>query len=149
MTVYAYKGSGGRSGAAERAFERRMQAMLKTGNAGAGHELTYKEAIWWWRNANGATLTVDGRELFVINIGGEFVAPFPLGDLKVHGHVTTNPANDRIYDGMYDFEPRVMPNPNDQMKITIRNMLNEAAINQHGPGTPFEIQYRYEGSDFD
>ena len=138
----------GHAGRIERRFEKRMQEMLKTGNAGAGHELTYKEAIWWWRNANGATLTVDGRELSVINIGGEFAAPFPLDDLKVHGHVTTNPANGRIYDGMYDFEPRVMPNPNNQMKITIRNMLNEAAIKQHGAGTPFEIQYRYEDSDF-
>ena len=139
----------GHAGRNARRFEKRMQEMLKTGNAGAGHELKYRKAIWWWRHANGKTLTVDGRELSVINIGGEFAAPFPLDDLKVHGHVTTNPANGRIYDGDYDFEPRVMLNSDNELRITIRNILNEAAIKQHGPGKPFKIQYRYGDSDFD
>lgn len=130
------------------AFEQRMQNMLADGHAGIGHELTYEEAKWWWRNANGKTLTVDGRELSVMNVGGEFATPWPLDDLKVHGHVTTNPANGRIYDGMYDFEPRVMPNPGNSPRIAMRNYLNQRAIEQHGPGTPFEIQYRYEDSFF-
>lgn len=130
-------------------FEDRMQQMLADGHAGIGHELTYDEAKWWWQNANGKTLTVDGRELSSMSVGGgEFATPWPLDDLKVHGHVTTNPANGRIYDGMYDFEPRVMPNPNSSPRIALRNYLNLRAIEQHGPGKPFEIQYRYDDSYF-
>ncbi|MGH1485966.1 MAG: PAAR domain-containing protein [Cellvibrionaceae bacterium] len=129
-------------------FEERMQKMLEDGHAGVGHELSYEEAKWWWRNAEGKTLTVDGRVLSSMDVGAEFATPWPLDDLKVHGHVTTNPANGRIYDGMYDFEPRVMPNPNYSPRIAMRNYLNERAIEQHGPGTPFEIQYRYEDSFF-
>ena len=132
----------------EAAFEERMQQMLANGHAGIGHELTYEEAKWWWKNANGKTLTVDGRELSVLDIGSEFATPWPLDNLKVHGHVTTNPVNGRIYDGMYDFEPRVMPNPNYSPKIAMRNYLNERAIAQHGSGNPFEIQYRYDDSFF-
>lgn len=133
---------------AAKKFEDRMQQMLQNGHAGIGHELTYEEAKWWWANANGQTLTVDGRVLSTTDIGAEFATPWPLDDLKVHGHVTTNPANGRIYDGMYDFEPRVMPNPNYSPRIAMRNYLNERAIEQHGPGNPFEIQYRYEDSFF-
>jgi hypothetical protein len=136
----------GHSGRNKRAFENRMSEMLNDGHAGKGHGLTYQESKWWWRNANGKTLTVDGRELSVWDIGGEFAAPLPLNDLKVHGHVTTNPNSGRIYDGIYDFN--MMPNPNGQWKIYIRNVLNVKAIKQHGAGTPFEIQYRYEDKYF-
>lgn len=109
-----------------------------------------REAKWWLRNANGKTSTVDGRELSSILVGdSEFVAPWPLDDLKVHRHVITNPQNERIYDGKYDFEPRVMPNSNYKPIVIMRNILNEAAIRQHGSGTPFEIQYRYEASYFE
>ncbi|WP_444885233.1 RHS repeat-associated core domain-containing protein [Microbulbifer sp. PSTR4-B] len=136
----------GHAGRIARRFEKRMQKMLANGHAGVGHELSYKEARWWWRNAGGKTLIVDGRELSTVDIGGEFVVPWPLDDLKVHGHVTTNPQNGRIYDGMYDFD--VKPNPNGQIKMYIRNLLNEIAIDQHGQGTPFEIEYRYEDEYF-
>ena len=132
----------------ETEFEARMQQMLAAGHAGIGHKLTYEEAKWWWRNANGQVLTVDGRVLSTMNIGAEFVTPWPLDDIKVHGHVTTNPDNGRIYDGMYDFEPVVMPNPTFSPRIAMRNYLNQRAIDEHGPGTPFEIQYRYDDSFF-
>ncbi|WP_345552509.1 hypothetical protein [Microbulbifer aestuariivivens] len=127
-----------------------MQTMLSNGHAGKGHKLTWEESKWWWTNAEGKALTVDGRVLSTMEVSGsEFVVPLPLDDLKVHGHVATNPENGRIYDGYFDFEPRVMPNPNYSPVIFMRNILNDAAIREVGPGTPYEIQYRYEDKYFE
>jgi hypothetical protein len=127
-------------------FQERMQVMLARGHAGKGHRLSYVEAQWWWRSANGKSLIVDGRMLSVWNVGGEFASPFPLDDLKVHGHVTTNKSNGRIFDGMYDFDRK--PNPDNQIKMAVRNMLNEIAIWEHGKGVPYEIEYRYDDKFF-
>ena len=82
--------------------------------------------------------------LGVIDVEGEFAVPWTLDDLKVHSHVTTNSANGSIYDGMYDFDIK----PNGEIKMSIRNYLNAEAIKQHGAGTPFQIQYRYEDKFF-
>lgn len=128
----------------------KMAPVLENGGVlGKGIELTWQDSLWWWRNANGMTLTIDGRILDVWNIFGEFAAPTPLDDLKVHGHVTTNPDNGRIYDGTFEFEPRVMDGAWYNLKVQMRNRLNLTAIQEAGPGTPFEIQYRYEDSFFE
>lgn len=130
--------------------DQRMLSMLDAGHAGKDHHVTYQEARWWWKNGGGETLIVDGRALGTIEVGGRLmVSPFPfLDDLKVHGHVSINPGNGRIYDGYYDFEPRTMANPNNNPLIAIRNSLNLQAIEEHGAGTPFEIEYRYEDKYF-
>jgi hypothetical protein len=123
-------------------FVIRMEKMFQAGNAGKGHILTYEEAKWWWTYGKGKTLRVDGRELSTIDFGlGDFVFPWPLDSLKVHGSVTPNPKNGRIFDGMYDFDPK--PNPNYNPQLWIRNILNDMAIDEHGTGTPYEIQYIY------
>lgn len=134
----------------------RMFRMFVDGHAGKGNKLTYEQAKWWWRNAGGKPLVVDGRELTVWRTSkdSQIAAPMPLDDLKVHGHVSTNPANGRIYDAGYDFEPKVMAMPQDadivdKVRITSRNFLNELAIDEHGKGTPFKIVYRYEDKDFE
>ena len=129
-------------------LENQMLNMFVNGNAGKGNKLTYEQAKWWWRNAGGKPLVVDGRELSVWDVGAEIAAPFPLDDLKVHGHVQTSPAG-RIYDGKYDFAPEVMKNPDYELRVYFRNWFNKQAIEEHGPGTPFEIEYRYEDTDFE
>lgn len=79
---------------------------------------------------------------------GTVVSPWGMGrldDLKVHGHVTLNPENNRIYDGWYDFNSMAGSiNP----LVFLRERLNNRAIVEHGFGTPFEIQYRYESKYF-
>jgi hypothetical protein len=132
------------------AFENRMQAMLKAGYAGDGHRLTYKESKWWWRNAGGKTLSIDGSTVDTLDLNSvgldEWASPIPyLDNLRVHGHVTT--IEGRIYDGKYDFDyqyPKNMLNPIGVLKTGYRNLLNAAAILEHGKGTPFEIQYMYK-----
>jgi hypothetical protein len=127
-------------------FDAYMQGMLTAGHAGKGHHLTYRESTWLWRNGGGAPIVVDGRVITVWNVTGEFAAPFPLDDLKVHGHVTTNRVNNRIFDGRYDFN--VIPNPDWQLKMGIRNVLNRMAISEHGAGDSYWINYRYTDADF-
>ncbi|WP_120497598.1 hypothetical protein [Kiloniella sp. EL199] len=140
----------------------KMFRMFVDGHAGKGNKLTYEQAKWWWRNAGGKPLVVDGRELKVWKVGDEHEIaaptslddPWSLDDLKVHGHVSTNPKNGRIWDGKYDFKPREMSVPEDagivdKIRVGSRNFLNERAIDEHGKGTPFWIRYRYEDKDFE
>ena len=124
----------------KRAFEARMHKMVATGHAPVGHQLTYAEAKWWWRNAGGQTLVIDGRE--VDHIFKKY--GFPLNNLQVHGHVSVSPINGRIHDGDYDFEPTHMGGmANLNPIVTVRNYLNGIAIYEHGAGNPFHIEYRY------
>ncbi|MER2490300.1 hypothetical protein, partial [Catenovulum sediminis] len=153
----AQKGPAGRVARKHAAFEERMQNMLETGYAGDGHRLTYAEAKWWWRNANGATLSIDGSTVDVWDLRGvglgEWASPVPhLDNLKVHGHVRTSAAsgNQWIFDGDYDFNyqyPDNYLNPLNVIKTGYRNLLNAAAIIEHGDGRPYHIQYLYEGQN--
>jgi len=133
-------------------FEERMHEMVRTGHAGIGHRLSYKEAIWLWQNGDGTEITVDGRALSTTEVMGRLMAdPGPLfttiDDLRVHGHVSLD-ENGELKDGMYDFEPGWMLNEDLNPIIMARNLLNQAAILQNGEGTPFLIKYGYEDSDF-
>lgn len=70
----------------------------------------------------------------------------------VNGHVSTSPesGHTRVYDGLDDFNyqrPDNYFNPLGIYKTGARNFLNMVAIAQHGKGTPFMIQYLYEGQN--
>ena len=149
------RGHAGRLNKKSADFSKRMNDMLKSGYAGDGHLLTYSEAKWWWKNAEGATLSVDGSMVGVWDLRsiglGEWASPVPhLDNLKVNGHVRTSPesGHTRVYDGPYDFNyqrPDNYLNPLDIYKTGARNFLNRVAIAEHGKGTVFQIQYLYEG----
>ncbi|MDC2889336.1 hypothetical protein [Psychrosphaera algicola] len=128
------------------ALAERGTEIIRLGHAGKGNELSYAEAWYIYKNApKGFELTVDGR--VVGDIGGKMATPFPLDSLKVHGHISLN-AQGRIKPGMYDFDPVVMSNPNNSLRIYIRNELNQIAIRQHGAGNPYLIKYSYDDKDF-
>ncbi|MFT5758322.1 MAG: RHS repeat-associated protein [Alteromonadaceae bacterium] len=128
------------------ALAKRGTEIIRLGHAGKGNELSYAEAWYLYKNVpKGFELTVDGR--VVGDIGGKMATPFPLDSLKVHGHVSLN-AQGRIKPGMYDFDPVVMSNPNNSLRIYIRNELNQIAIRQHGAGNPYLIKYSYDDKDF-
>ncbi|WP_412972450.1 RHS repeat domain-containing protein [Glaciecola sp. MF2-115] len=135
-------------------FEIRMQEVLRVGHAGKNHHLTYEEAMWLYQNGNGTAISVDGNVLDILEVGGSKIAtPFPyIDDLKVHGHVSTYVTESgevRIKDGPYDFHPRIMKNPTNSPITAMRNLLNLRAIKEHGEGTPFMINYKYEDRDFE
>ncbi len=131
---------------AYKAMVSRMSRILENGGrAPIRHRITRQEAKWWWQNAAGMDLIVDGRVLSTTRIGDSVIA----SDVLVHGQVVTNPANGRIYDGHYDFEPLVMENRDNSALIGLRNLVNRHLREQHGPGTPFLIKYRYEDTHFE
>ena len=128
------------------ALAERGNEIIRIGHAGKGNELSYAEAWYIYKNApKGFELTVDGR--VIGDIGGKMATPFPLDSLKVHGHVSLD-SQGRIKPSMYDFAPVVMPNPNNSLRIYIRNELNQIAIKQHGAGNPYLIKYSYDDKDF-
>ncbi|WP_125564781.1 hypothetical protein [Pseudoalteromonas rubra] len=128
------------------ALAERGNEIIRLRHAGKGNELSYAEAWYIYKNApKGFELIVDGR--VIGDIGGKMATPFPLDSLKVHGHVSLD-SKGRINPGMYDFDPVVMPNPNNSLRIYIRNELNQIAIEQHGAGNPYLIKYSYDDKDF-
>ena len=86
--------------------------------------------MWWWKNADGMTLRVDGRMITTTEVLGEEIA----SDVLVHGQVVTNPDNGRIYDGPYDFKPVNMNNPNNSPLTYLWNSVNLHLRERHGTG---------------
>ena len=146
-------------------FNIRMMKMLNTGYAGKGHRLSYRETLWWWQNGYRKPLIMDGDLLTPIRLSIKIPAinqaPFGypaivhlhtrymaspfwyIDDLKVHGSVALNDKNNKIYDGIYDFDH--------QENIAfynllgqVRNALNDQAIIEHEEGQPFWINYKYD-----
>jgi len=104
-----------------------------------GH-LTLDEANAWYRYGNGQTLTVDGNKLSYIRTGltdskGRYTAIVVGTDYLVHGQVTINEANGRIFDGYYDFEMH---------GNLIRDFATRLGHMVAGQGKPYLIQYRYK-----
>lgn len=119
--------------------------IIRRGHTGIGNELSYAQAWYLYKYApTGFELTVDGR---VVGEVLGMATPLPLDSLKVHGHVTLN-AEGQLIQGLYDFEPAIMSNPNNSLQIYIRNQLNQIAIKQHGKGRPYLIKYAYDDKDF-
>jgi hypothetical protein len=118
-------------------------------NMGEGRALTYPEAVWLWRNGGGAPAIVDGNMLWAedMPLFGKMVLPLPLDDLKIYGHVGINSANGRIYFDTYDFDYH-KPSGLLDVGTHIRNVLTNTAISQHGSGTPFQLQIRYDSEYF-
>jgi hypothetical protein len=123
---------------------------------GQGHILNYYEAIWLWRNGGGSPVIVDGNMLYAgyVPIMVTMVLPFPLDSTKVYGHVTVKPGSQetiygipipytgRIYYDEYDFnktKPSLF-----NIGGQIREFLNDAAILEHGSGTPYQLKIKYE-----
>jgi hypothetical protein len=129
-------------------FERRMATMLTNGHAGIGHRLTYREAIWWWGNAAGKPLIVDGRVLTTDNwmsslSGYKIVGPDIFDDVRVHGKASVFAG--RIVDEMYDFDTQPWGSNPVQWA---RNVLTPIAKWQNGAGTNFQIRFRYNDAYF-
>lgn len=126
-----------------------MQGMLEAGHAGEGHNLTYKEAIWWWQNANGKPLTVDGRVLTTDNwmssvSGLTVVGPDIYDDIRVHGKGRLD-SSGHLTDGAYDFDRQHWGSNPVQWA---RNVLTPIAEWQNGQGTEYMIRYRYDNEYF-
>ena len=106
-----------------------------------GH-LTLDEANAWYQNMNGKTLIVDGSRIpFTvngINDNGTFSAtPDNWGDWLVHGTMGVSYETYHIYDGEYDFDM--------QWSRPVRSVATIFGKLNAGNGTPFEIEYRYNG----
>ena len=131
--------------AAREEFEKRMQQMLANGCAGKGHNLSLSETEWWWRNAGGQELRVDGSALTIDNwmstiSGLSIVGPSLFDDVRVHGQGTLD-SSGHIINGPYDFNSQSWGmNP----IRWLRNILTPIAEWQHGDGTEFNIVYDYD-----
>ncbi|KJY95832.1 RHS repeat domain-containing protein [Pseudoalteromonas ruthenica] len=124
---------------------RRAANMIRTGHAGIGKELLYEESWFLYKFApKGFSLNVDGR---VIGNWGSIASPFPLDSTKVHGHISFD-KNGRLKSGWYDFQQILQPHKTWDAKTYSRNRLNRIAIEQHGVGNRFMINYKYNDSDF-
>jgi hypothetical protein len=128
-------------------FEARMKNMLLVGYAGVGHSLTYKEAIWWGQNANGATLRVDGNTIdtWKIPLTNRVIA-WPIFDnTRVYGSVSVNPANGLIYYDRYDYhyESFQGDNPAEWAITALRNTLNFIGEIQNSGYTPYTLAIEY------
>ena len=128
-------------------FKKRMQQMLATGCAPKGHNLSLRETEWWWANAGGKDLNVDGSVLTTDNwmsslSGLSIVGPSLFDDVRVHGQGTLD-SNGHLMNGPYDFNSQSWGlNP----VRWLRNVLTPIAEWQHGDGTEFNINYNY-GAD--
>jgi hypothetical protein len=129
----------------EKEFNARMQEMHKRGYAPKGHSLTYRETNWLWKFGNGKDIWMDGNVLDHFRLpfsSRDMASPLPrLDDLKVHGSVGVNKNNDRVFDGLYDFNHQ---NGHWSEGLRhVRNYLNQKASKEHGTGQEFTIRYDY------
>ena len=91
---------------------------------------------------NGKPLIVNGNKIpFTvtgINDNGSFSAtPNNVSDWLVHGTMSISYESYRIYDGQYDFDM--------QWTRPVRSFATIIGKINAGNGSPFEIEYRYNG----
>jgi hypothetical protein len=134
-------------------FERRMRKMLASGCAVKGHNVSLRESEWWWRNAGGQDLRVDGSVLTLDNwmsslSGKSVVGPSLFDDTRVHGQAELD-SNGHLINERYDFDRQSWGYNPIQW---IRNVLTPIAEWQHGDGSEFNVIFDYgnnEGCDCD
>lgn len=104
--------------------------------------LTPLEARKHFKKGNGQPIIVDQGKLTVIYRrnpdGSSRAIVYGIEDYAVHGQVSINPENMRIYDAPYEFEWH----PNNSVGNMLRNYGNIFGRALNGDGTPFMIQYR-------
>lgn len=116
----------------------RWAALVK--NVHDGH-LTFTEARAWYKAGNGQQVAVDASRLTVMltkNSDGSVRAAVTGADWLVHGNVTVNFKNMKIFDGLYDFEWHPMNNSQD----VLRNAQNVGGRLINGSGVPYWIHYQ-------